>query len=272
MPRKSIDMSGYDSIGPLWERLSPKGQTHLQGACFASDALVFSRSGAEHGHLIWTHNGAYTAHIELEDAHVGGIDCDWPYLIAPTYNHNDYGGWLSIFDAGTLARIDQLEVPGHRVYAAGICHTIGDEYLLAAVCTPDGQQVKFWTWNKASGRFRYINSVKVDRRVSARNNIVLARTMNGLIKGATLYAQRAHLGYGQITAYEVDCDTAKVSRRVRVHRKETDRRRRNGWCSARFGSTLALHWETATWLRTARNIFNNKITYRLDTIKKWRVK
>lgn len=264
--RKSIDMTGFDA-GPLKNRI----WDHLQGCCYSGDALFFSRSHPEGGQLIRTAQGRFQSVTTTPEAHVGGIDGDKNLIVVPCYDPDADTGVLRIFNAEQNMWADKFDL-AWKPYAAGLCHNINDQYLIALVVSPDGTKLVWHTWDADKGTLRFLSTTRLDGKRAARNNIVLARTMNGLIKGATLYAQRAHLGYGQITAYEVDCDTATRTRRVRVHRKETDRRRRNGWCSARFGSTLALHRETATWLRTSRNIFNNTLSYRLDTVKKWRVR
>ena len=260
--RDTINMIGFGAgKNRFWN--------HLQGCCGTPGQMIFSRNGTDEGQLIFTKNDNFDGHIEVDENHVGGIDQAGPYVAVPCYNSGDTYGMLRIYHAESRALVACHRLP-HRIYAAGIAPEKPFEsgtlkYLIALVASADGRKMAWYRWFKNEHRFAELvdkpNAIPHDlqARPSARNNIMLSNAGDDLY----LYSLRAHVGYGTIHAFKVDMclDRVQVALEHKYHSKK-----RTLFCSARFAATLYEDRFGYRLLRTARNIFFDRLVYRTDRI------
>lgn len=231
---------------------------HIQGCVHTGDGLVLARNGVEKGQLIFTRENRFVDARLVPQQHVGGMDSNHPYLIAPTYNHNEAGGYLHIYNLNDLSALTKSHQCPHRCYAAGMT-MIGEvgRYLVAVVTRANGSRIQWYQWHSKRGKDGLMDPVGTSHfspREGPRNNIFLK---NSKRDGCKLFTFRAHFGHGVVTRYNVD------TKHNMALTREATYTRRNGLCSARFGATLLID---GRWLRTARNVFSDRLRYRIDEI------
>lgn len=262
--RDTINMIGFDAgKGRFWN--------HLQGCWGEPGRLILSRNGTDKGTLIFTKGGNYDGEIAIPEPHVGGIDGSEPYLAVPTYDPRKQGGVLRIYNHDRRELVSK-HVLDHRAYAAGICFEkygsradgepwdSNPEFLIAIVSRADGQAMTFYRWSPQHNALDKMNRRIFTGRTAARNNIVLEQWPHGF----TLWAIRAHLGYGHITAY--DLKIAPHARHVALVTPKYSASKRTLFCSSRFAATIYHNGNEYRLLRTARNIFFDRLVFRTDPL------
>lgn len=260
MSTHTVDFSDFHA-GSLKNMIG----NHVQGVCEIPHGLIFSRSRPKHGQLLFTKRDRFECVIDLTQAHVGGIDSEGPYLAAPCYDPDADGSVLKFYNIPSKSAVREYDLP-HRAYAVGITlqemahdRTI---YLVAVVSRADGQIINWYAWGPNTLSLDHLNTTEMNAKCAARNNIVLRRTTGGIF----LYAMRAHLFKGTITAYPVHVD--QMPTRIDLGDARYRFTHRYLRCTTRFGATLIQKSPSGLhWLRTERNIFNDTLTYRLDDVK-----
>ena len=229
---------------------------HIQGVCFTPNGIAFSRNGDKHGELILPNHSS--ERILFRHAHAGGIDACRKLIAVPLYDHGTNTGALTIVKPGWNGRY--YHPLKHRAYAVAIEQTKGG-FLAAIISNPLGTQIKWYRVPKALNGLEYLGETEPARGTEPRNNICLHWHKGEML----LYTMRSYFGMGTVVRYRIGIyDHADVSmiRSGLVCR-------RNGICAARFGATIrkAGHSDDVVLVKTARNIFSNRVRVRENTIK-----
>ena len=250
--------------------LKTKALCHIQGIARYKGGWILSRNGDDHGELISNSNEGYTINRLLTFDHAGGIDTYRSTFACVTYGRETETGCLHVGSCADLGsrRIFDLD---YRPYAVGIekwmqsggCRSDEDDWVIAIVAQADGTELKWYRWREhEKGDLEEIDTWKFDKTEGARNNITLGYTMDQSAwkkkrDMLTLYTMRAHIGYGVVTRYLPIPDNNFVL--GLRGRNSGEFRQRSGLCSIRFGSTVIYEGGSYYLIKTARNVWKNKL-------------
>ena len=235
-----------------------KVENHIQGIAKWHGVTIVSRKGKHSSETL--HVGkSYQIRRRCSEPHIGGIDTTDKYLACGTYDPRLPAGRLYLYDLGT-DKAQNHEIPFHP-YAVAIERAPGGTrgaYILAVVARPNGSVIRWFEFrNDLLWSLRYLGYTIFDTERGARNNICLTYLDNQL----RLYTMRAHLGRGKVERFNV-CGLDRGVELV-LNGQAT---MRAGLCSCRFGSTIVLHDNREYLMKTARNVWHNKLRVRKDKV------
>ena len=232
---------------------------HIQGICYG-DTYTFSRNGDTHSEIF---TFPYVEPEIIAESHVGGIDQCGKVIAMPYYDHyhNRTGILLKSFVRHNGLMLGNIPIETFRPYAVGIERfpNSSENYLIGVISKPDGSEILWYEYGEAQ-KAKCFYAMSFKENSGPRNNITLGYRNNKLF----LFSQRAYFGHGVVTKYRVDIDEYKTSVDLTP---VAEYKRRNGLVSCRFGSTIRYIDGQDYWVRTARNVFRQRLRIREDLIE-----